>query len=940
MLRKKPTNKRHGATNNVTQNIPSLAGWIGESNVFRMLVEASLLLRENHGLQIGIFRGQDYANIDGALIIRPGPTYPYGSLSESWNWLSNHDPDEDLKIIPFDVKTNLYSNNTKQPVPFFILVIPEYPDYLCFIPARSYQTLNATHRMTHQAKHQSARLEFRTAGPCQFTFPAMLAPFAVHHSDLPAALTNMVNTILHGGNYVNPSNSVEYHGCTMLGPLRHMSLVFDMKGVTQAASKRKYLIEHKAITRGESLPATNYDALAPEQHWNFLFLQRSNRLTIIPRHYVSSRTSAPTGDTIDLGDPQSGQNFMQVIDKHSDTVKRTLQDKWRDPCISSSQCKATELAHSDQVSTIQGEVQGRKKWNLQVGTQRFILSFTEALNEQCFKLKEHVCIALPDSPCGDLLVVEHYWTDSEYATFRDSRILPVSLVRKSNGPNPRCVLVKLFEPGRQSAFALPICAAQDFIVVAATEPVDIDAAKPVELGNLCLFHSDDTNWFQDYPCVPCHNTSDRQWSYIQKHEATSNSKGASILSACFLNENVNPLKSIHNFIDGSVHRYFCDLFCEAQSRFVTQIYGNRGILQRQWNHGTARQVHTSSSTRDQLFRRVLCTLPPGTQPACPRALRQTLKDKIPEVKESTCLKSAERIRNEAYARIVGESQWGISLNRLVSLSGFSSIVPLSCDHCKDPEDCLFIQPPFFIKQDFKTNKCRGCIRNGVPCTFEQLSVETVEDLAGFEPFRRHVPCNRCWDRVEECDNNALGCQRCFDADEVCEREKCANYDEAGDDSSCRADCNRAHHDDKYENLTEKGRGDGGNWRDIRWQIANEIDNVRIAACQSCWDKGWEEFCDNGGVERGPCTVCREMASGSDGKQQCMRVRCPRWTQCKNQACQLAHIGQGFAFSDLVSQRRKNRQVSNTRLRAMHGIPPVAEAAFAEISLKRGQSSGS
>lgn len=215
-----------------------------------------------------------------------------------------------------------------------------------------------------------------------------------------------------------------------------------------------------------------------------------------------------------------------------------------------------------------------------------------------------------------------------------------------------------------------------------------------------------------------------------------------------------------------------------------------------------------------LMHRILGTLPPGRKPWVRAEIDATYNSKVDEILKNTKYKPASA-RVFAHQAIIGNNAYGMPLRDIMALFGFQTEYTLRCDHCKDEDSCRFYMPEtaycyatFPLCADCHgSNSSRTCTFNGIA-----NSPELKEAIRKFKPFRRHVPCNQCFEGRQECDNRAGVCERCEVNGKECVREACKIGSEQGDDSECPKDCDKAHKDDEYTNVSDKCRGRGHNVR--------------------------------------------------------------------------------------------------------------------------------
>lgn len=158
-------------------------------------------------------------------------------------------------------------------------------------------------------------------------------------------------------------------------------------------------------------------------------------------------------------------------------------------------------------------------------------------------------------------------------------------------------------------------------------------------------------------------------------------------------------------------------------------------------------------------------------------------------------------------------------------------------------------------------QCSNCwpIYSGGPCTFNNIAdcLELKTELKAFESLRQHVPCHNCWEEGKERDNNLDTCSHCANEQIDCIRQACENFQEPGDDAHCRNYCDKAHLDDGYTNVVHDERSkDGFNARQLQQRVAREGPDDRVAVCESCYKRGWDQICDL----KEPCECTRVHAT--------------------------------------------------------------------------------
>lgn len=207
-------------------------------------------------------------------------------------------------------------------------------------------------------------------------------------------------------------------------------------------------------------------------------------------------------------------------------------------------------------------------------------------------------------------------------------------------------------------------------------------------------------------------------------------------------------------------------------------------------------------TWNRFFARILRALPKNTLPKPDAELKRAIEDETAKfMKEENIGKKIAGYR--AKANLIENPEYGIVL--ATHLAQFGCNLKIHCDSCADTDDCRFFRPETHNALNGQ-NKCKTCMSKVVPCTFTKLAAEVEEELRTFQAFRRSVPCHRCWELGIDCDKRSGSCKPCEDEGcaAECRREMCILFDEPADAATC-GDCNRAHADDGYQNITEHPR---------------------------------------------------------------------------------------------------------------------------------------
>lgn len=473
----------------------------------------------------------------------------------------------------FDAKMGISNWTRGQWAHFIILVLPDFPDYYCIMPFRSFANLHAVHRRTSRNWNTIPSLEFRTSGQRYHTFESYLALFAVYKDDVYQALTNLVNTAVNLTWYVNPTNGVEFSGWKILHvdtsfqPLLRTSQVYqrrsadaiwriarflesadgiDMRIVPNPAEplvcdftlmderlKISYLIEHKYRDLGDrprrGANKLTYDEVAwrdKSLNWHFLFSQYGDEMAIFTRRGMTSVDSTTTPPLyLNMSKPGAATEFAEYIRAQGSIAKSRIRSKWQSVDLYDDSVRAADgLDHSTSIS-VSSNIQSRTLPKSDI--QRFAFAFGNAFNRQSYKLQSGCCVILDNDPCADAVVVEHDWDTDDLLAFRSAAKLPVNMVGKSN---PALILLKFiphyhqtktvsiskaFELSMQGNFEIPACSAQPFIYVATTGGVP-QPGQDVDLDELVLIPSKETTMLDDsLMCDNCSNRDqERAWTYV------------------------------------------------------------------------------------------------------------------------------------------------------------------------------------------------------------------------------------------------------------------------------------------------------------------------------------------------------------------------------------------------------------------------------------------
>ncbi|KAB2106644.1 hypothetical protein AG0111_0g4862 [Alternaria gaisen] len=640
----------------IEERFPQIVGWMVEFLTFQKLHNILTTNRGKDKINIGLIRGPDHVNVDGGFIIDPPLDFPYDDLTSALRWAekrAEHPGLESLQIYRFDAKMGTGSPKPGQWAPFFMVTVPQFPSYLCIVPIRCWVNLHNVNRRRIRAGLNHLGSSLRTNQ--EIVFGDLLAPFAVHESELYNALTRIVHASRNKTTYINPTNEVEFHGWCIPKPdttthnllevrersqhtsrvainrllefvekASNMSIAFNPVGplvcdmfLIDHLENKCYNVEHKHLVRKrrgdmEFDPEWNNAKL----NWHFLFHQCGDELTIYTRLDENNYDSnVANSHTINMAAPGSDLQFINTIRANGSVAKSRLREKWRDAANYDATI-ATNSMYGEDAGGSDDSIASYHAHQMEVAQTGLL--FRDKINEQCCKLRYHACILLHNHPCANAVIVEHVWLPDEEEMYRTSGILPVSLV--INTGTKRCIAVRflphrapaesilademsmsrLFEPAMNTSWDVPACTTQDFVYVATTGHIPVlGQISSACLDTAILLPSTETTILPDSrACEKCDGRHlPREWTYVQPRVLGSDvqrSQQWSLLDYPFLKDSAEPLNKVYNFDDGSVHQYFCETFTQNDRRLITTLRGPKGLLQRQWNHGDLRLAHDLS----------------------------------------------------------------------------------------------------------------------------------------------------------------------------------------------------------------------------------------------------------------------------------------------------------------------------------------------------------
>ncbi|KAI4650431.1 hypothetical protein J4E93_002787 [Alternaria ventricosa] len=786
----------------------------------------------------------------------------------------------------------------------------------------------------------------------ELVFSDVLAPYAVHVSNLYEALTRIVGAARQKIAYVNPSNGVEFHGWMVPDPdktangvlkitsrkyhlsdqsierlrdfmknvpgLKLMSnpiapLVCDLY-LYDEQEDVSYNVEHKAY--GEENPHIPLKPLDSDfdlkLNWHFLLVQKGESLAI---HTRSGGDSADTtARLISMVEDGSCTDFASIIRENGPHAKARLREKWKEADLYDDTVDFGPIAKGE---NSEGGTPGSHHSAIEVALMG--LAFRVHINEQCYKLRKHACILLHNHPAADAVMVEHEWTTTDQELYEASGLLPVSLVAGAAGAK-RCILLKfiphhrpeavkstseLFELAANTGWTFPVCTAQDFVFVAMTGGFAMPDQVPC-LDNIALLPSSLTTILpQSRACVTCEDKSRvREWNWVRTTiggcELSRSSRGKlfSFPASPYIKSEAKPLNKLYTLNDGSVHEFFHKVFNANDTELTTSIHGSSGLLQRQWNHGDMK-LHDDNKahTAFRLIQRVLVGMSLSrTQQNQPFVTNynQDFSKVFLRLKEEKNW-SNHIIKSSTMAEMVKVKDRGIKLQELIENSGLATgTVKVSCDECLGEDTCTFLHPEIVYTLPDADYCCGKCYERRLHCKFTKLPEDFLQSLRTLPLLRAHVPCHACWESGKLCDNNSGSCKNCESSSLTCERVACEAYNESRDNWFCPRHCDKAHYNDGYSNVVEHPRPRRGYNAQIAARKAVIETDTRVSVCTECWRTRGDKLCTNAKICP-PCTIRIQKGDAI----ACTRIRCAAYTECSVDNCKFAHPAQPFEAGSLV-----------------------------------------
>jgi len=847
--------------------------------------------------------------------------------------------------------------------PFFIVTAPELAQHLCIVPIRRYANLYSVvmRGLRGGTRDVSSRLHSRED---HFQCNDLLAPYAVHKNDLYAALVSLVDAMTKETAYINPTNGLVCEGWRIPDPDTTVQGLFKVHNRRQVASRDaierlaefmkgspdmriainpigplvcdffliderdnvSYNIEHKSLAhrRGTENVSASKVWLQPTSNLHFLLVQCGDTLAVYTRPGKSELDSA-TPTLIDMASPVGSDLFTNIIRGHGGIAKARLRSKWKSTEMYDD---SIPLDNSEPVDDDTSQVEHRSTSGDGTVVQCSLV-YRDRINRQCCNLRLDACIPLTNHPCADAAVVEHFWTESEVQIYRSSGLLPVSLTT-TLPTSKKCILLRfvshglpralntstsrLFELDMGSSIEIPNCTAQHFIYIVMTGGIPGPNQLP-DMDTVALLPSMQTTILDRLgPCICDSEDIPRERTAVRTKVLNADMKlrneYVSFYQSPFLCAGVKPLQELRRFDDGSVHRYFRDLFSRNEPGLITSIHGPAGILQRQWNHGDMREVNHFRRKHPTygLLGRILngWSLPHDMSEHPLVAEFGIVFEKFLGEFRKIDKRPERVVKMRTLRHIIQKTDRGISLRELVALSGFATDFELHCDHCTDEKTCKFLHPEIAYaalgQDDYSCGNCPQTQNGSTTCTIRQFPPELLQQLRTFTPFRAHVPCHGCWRDGKICDNNAGSCHNCTKDGMVCQREACVAFCEDRDTWVCPRDCDKAHHDDGYTNVTDFPREQGGYNGQLAARKAVAKGDSRVAICNDCWNHAEDDLCTN----EHTCPPCEARIQNGESIT-CERPRCREFVNCTRTNCTFAHATQAFLPENVVDHEKRARR---------------------------------
>ena len=520
--------------------------------------------------------------------------------------------------------------------------MPAIPHFLCIVPLRSYQGLSWVQTRLNRTKESS-----QASGTWRANVSyALLAPFAVHEDDVYEAILRINTAAETKSWYTNPTNHIVFSGWHVPAPDTTVDGIFQFsRNNSDTRTSREtiqrlanflercpetqmsvipnpteplvadfilqdhkegveYLIEHKTYgpTSGKSLSWCAAEELEPIYNWHFRINQLEDDLMIHTRLKADEdqATHSTPPARINLTSTDAPEKFAKTIREYGKIAKIRIRDKWKNTTLYDDNVPDKSVPND----VIENDI---SEDTANTDLREFADAFSTKLNNQCWKLGQHVCIPLSDHPTADAVFIEHKWRGEDRRNFECSGILPVSLFQKSPS-GPRCILLKLLphnvsaqsrdvptstllELANSSRVIIPACGAQDFLYVASTGGIP-ERSDALCIDRVVLLRSDHTAMIDEsHSCGTCDTgNNERGWSY-KTQWLVGNELGRDtgpLIAKPFLNSTACPDLSIFSLPGGEVHEFLCTLF--EKGEFVVDLNGPTGLLQTQWNHGTSLKV--------------------------------------------------------------------------------------------------------------------------------------------------------------------------------------------------------------------------------------------------------------------------------------------------------------------------------------------------------------
>ncbi|KAI4619158.1 uncharacterized protein J4E87_007746 [Alternaria ethzedia] len=450
---------------NTIASIRNVVGWFGEPETFRTLSSVCANGQAKFKTKIATIRGPEGGTIDGGFIVDPPSDFPAVEIRGTEHWsLEQRTNSTPLRLYRFDVKTSI--TRPTQWAHFYIVMMPAIPHFLCIVPLRSYQGLSWVQTRLNRTKESS-----QASGTWRANVSyALLAPFAVHEDDVYEAILRINTAAETKSWYTNPTNHIVFSGWHVPAPDTTVDGIFQFsRNNSDTRTSREtiqrlanflercpetqmsvipnpteplvadfilqdhkegveYLIEHKTYgpTSGKSLSWCAAEELEPIYNWHFRINQLEDDLMIHTRLKADEdqATHSTPPARIKLTSTDAPEKFAKTIREYGKIAKIRIRDKWKNTTLYDDNVPDKSVPND----VIENDI---SEDTANTDLREFADAFSTKLNNQCWKLGQHVCIPLSDHPTADAVFIEHKWRGEDRRNFECSGILPVSLFQKS-----------------------------------------------------------------------------------------------------------------------------------------------------------------------------------------------------------------------------------------------------------------------------------------------------------------------------------------------------------------------------------------------------------------------------------------------------------------------------------------------------------------------------